>query len=114
MTMFWTVTMVAMVVAVIYVAYGVRAFTRVRRDILAAAASGRHEAVVELPDEMHRGFVWKAFAGVVASVTVIALLSVDGVFWYLPVFLAIGSAVAVITAFVVDGHAAAPAVKPDL
>ncbi|MGE2837288.1 hypothetical protein [Mycobacterium sp. SMC-4] len=114
MTMFWTVTTVAMVVAIIYVAFGIRAFTRVRRDILQAATSGQISTVAELPDEMHRGFVWKAFGGVVASVTVIALLSVDGVFWYLPVFLAIGSAVAVITAFVVDGRGAAPATKPEL
>ncbi len=114
MTMFWTLTMVALVVAITYVAFGIRAFLQVRRDILQAAASGRRDIVAELPDEMHRGFVWKASAGVVASVTVIALLSVDGVFWYLPVLLAIGSALAVIAAFVVDGRDDVTTAKPEL
>ncbi|UXA17916.1 hypothetical protein [Mycobacterium sp. SMC-4] len=102
MSLFWIVTVIAVVVAVAYLTFGVRAFARVRRDILHAAATRQTEDVAELPDAIHRGFVWKAFGGVIGSVAVIVLLSVNGVFWYLPIFLAIGSAVAVITAFIID------------
>jgi hypothetical protein len=43
---------------------------------------------------------------VVISTSVIALLGVSPVFWYLPAILAIGSAVAVIAAFLIDARSA--------
>jgi hypothetical protein len=44
---------------------------------------------------------------VVVSTSVIVLLGVSPVFWYLPVILAIGTAVAVIAAFIIDSRSAA-------
>ena len=71
-------------------------------DVLALAESGR-------PDDLSTDdigdagtFTWKALGAVVVSTGVIALLGVSSVFWYVPAILAIGSAVAVVSAFLID------------
>ena len=104
MTIFWVVAVFGGLVCIVYLTLGVRAFASVRRDIL--AAGGTTDEPGELPAEMHSGFVWKALVGVTASSLVIVLLGAGGIFWYLPVILAIGSAIAVITGFVIDGRQA--------
>jgi hypothetical protein len=104
MNAFWIAVVVGAVVAVVYVALGVQAFARVRRDVLAAAA-GSHRSeldVAALEDERNDVFTWKAAGAVVVSTTVIVLLGVNGLFWYVPAILAIGSSVAVIAAFLID------------
>jgi hypothetical protein len=108
-SIFWIAVICGALVAVAYLALGVRAFMLVRRDVLAAAARGIPDDIGELPDEAHRGFVWKALGGVCASTLVIVLLGVNSVFWYLPIILAIGSAMAVIVAFLVDSRPTASA-----
>lgn len=107
MTIFWITAVLGGVVGIVYLTLGIQTFARVRRDILAAAGGETTDDPEELPEEMHRGFVWKALGGVSASSLVIVLLGVGGIFWYLPVFLAIGSAIAVIAGFVIDGRRAA-------
>ncbi|MBJ7387283.1 MAG: hypothetical protein JHC55_22650 [Mycolicibacterium sp.] len=104
MIAFWLAVVVGMVVAVAYVALGVQAFFRVRRDVLALAASGETPELDEtaLDDADANTFTWKALGAVVVSTTVIVLLGVNSLFWYLPPILAIGSAVAVVAAFVID------------
>lgn len=108
MIAFWTAVVVGAVVAVAYIALGAQAFLRVRRDIMSAAESGR---AAELDttglEEGGRTFTWKAVGAVVASTVIIVLLGVDAVFWYLPVILTIGSAVAVVSAFIIDRRSAA-------
>jgi hypothetical protein len=108
MIAFWIAVAVGVVVAVAYIWLGVEAFLRVRRDVLAIAASGQPADLdtVGLDDD-GRTFTWKAVGAVVASTAVIALLGVSGLFWYLPVILAIGSAVAVVTAFAIDRRSSA-------
>ena len=108
MTAFWIAVVVGSVVSVIYITLGVQAFFRVRKDVLARASAG--EMAGETADLDIDGleannagtFSWKALLAVVASTSVIALLGVSPVFWYLPAILAIGSAVAVIVAFLID------------
>lgn len=103
MIAFWIAVIVGLAVAVVYIALAVQAFARVRRDILAAQAAGESaEPAFEVSDVEGGVFTWKAAAAVVASTTVIILLGVSPVFWYLPVILAIGSALAVIAAFLID------------
>lgn len=104
MTAFWIAVVVGIVVGVVYIALGIQAFFRVRRDVLALAASGETADLdVEALDSSDAGsFSWKALGAVVVSTSVIALLGVSPVFWYLPAILAIGSAVAVIAAFLID------------
>jgi hypothetical protein len=107
MIAFWIAVVVGVIVAVVYVTLGVQAFIRVRREVLDAAAVGAvRDAAPEtvVPDG---SFTWKAVGAVVFSTVVIVLLGVSSVFWYLPAILAIGSSVAVITAFIIDRRSAA-------
>ncbi|MCK0173798.1 MULTISPECIES: hypothetical protein [Mycobacteriaceae] len=109
MTAFWIAVIVGSVVSVLYIGLGVQAFFRVRRDVLALAAAGETADLdTEALEANDAGsFSWKALGAVVVSTSVIALLGVSPVFWYLPAILAIGSAVAVTVAFVIDRRSAA-------
>jgi hypothetical protein len=100
MTVFWIALAVGLLLAVVYVTLAVRTFATVRRSVLAGEALERPGD--GLLDVDGSGFTWKAAGAVIASTTVIVLISVDGAFWYLPPVLALGSSVAVIAAFVLD------------
>jgi len=102
MIAFWIAVVVGVVVAVVYLTLGVQAFLRVRREVLEAAAVGASQAIAPEAADPDGSFTWKAVGAVIFSTLVIVLLGVSSVFWYLPAVLAIGSSVAVITAFVVD------------
>ena len=106
MIAFWIAVVVGSVVSVVYVTLGVQAFFRVRKDVLALAASGETADLdVETLEANDAGsFTWKAVGAVIASTSVIVLLGVSPAFWYLPAILAIGSAVAVIAAFLIDAR----------
>jgi uncharacterized ion transporter superfamily protein YfcC len=101
---FWLALVVGVVIAVVYFALGVQAFLRVRKEVLALAAAGETSEldVTALDNEESTTFTWKALGAVIASTTVIVLLGVNSLFWYIPPILAIGSAVAVIAAFLID------------
>ncbi len=109
MIAFWIAAVVGIIVTAIYITLAVQAFARVRRDILTAQTDGdtADRPVVELGSEEHGVFTWKAGLAVVASTTVIVLLGINPVFWYLPPILAVGTGVAVIVAFVIDRRSAA-------
>ncbi len=104
MIAFWIAVAVGAVVALTYVALGVQAFIRVRRDVLAAAATGRQDdTLIDVRDDnQHGDFTWKAIGAVIFSGLVIVLLGVNGLFWYLPAILAVGSSTAVIAAFIIE------------
>ena len=109
MIAFWIAVVVGVVVSVVYIALGVQSFLRVRKDVLALAAAGETADldVTTLEAANPRGFALKAFGAVIASTSVITLLGVSPIFWYLPAILAVGSSVAVIAAFLIDRKAAA-------
>jgi hypothetical protein len=102
MIAFWIAVIVGVAVGVGYVTLAVQAFARVRREVLAGAAAGSPEDLAVDAVEEDGSFTWKAFGAVIFSALVIVLLGVNSAFWYLPVVLAIGSAVAVIAAFIID------------
>lgn len=106
MIAFWIAVIVGIVVAAVYITLGVQAFFRVRRDVLALAASGETADLdVDALEANDAGsFSWKALGAVLVSTSVIALLGVSPVFWYVPAILAVGSAVAVIAAFLIDAR----------
>ena len=109
MIAFWIAVIVGLIVSVVYITLGVQAFFRVRKDVLALAASGETADLDTASLESNDGtsFTWKALLAVVASTSVIALLGVSPVFWYIPAILAVGSAVAVIAAFLIDARSSA-------
>ncbi|MBB2988579.1 hypothetical protein FHR72_000036 [Mycolicibacterium iranicum] len=106
MIAFWIAVIVGIVIAAVYITLGVQAFFRVRRDVLALAASGETADLdVDALEANDAGsFSWKALGAVLVSTSVIALLGVSPVFWYVPAILAVGSAVAVIAAFLIDAR----------
>ena len=106
MTLFWIATVVAVVITVALVVEGVAEFRHLR-------SGADPEPVHEVQAEDHVRFSLKALGGVVASFSCIVLLSLTPYAWYLMPALSLGSAVAVLAAFVVDrraraGEAAAP------
>jgi hypothetical protein len=106
MIAFWIAVIVGSVISVVYITLGVQAFFRVRKDVLALAASGETADLDTdaLEDNDAGSFSWKALGAVLTSTSVIALLGISPVFWYIPAILAVGSAVAVITAFLIDAR----------
>jgi hypothetical protein len=97
MTVFYIVLVIGVVVAVAYLSLAFEEFKRARH--------GRRVADDESPEAFERqgrGFSLVAGGGVVVSTTLLVLISVSGAFWYLLPLLGIGSALAVIVAFVVD------------
>ena len=104
MIAFWIAVVVGAVVAVAYIGLGVQAFGQVRRTVLADAAAGGTDSLpADSGDSTPEGgFTLKAIGAVVSSTLVIALLGFSAVFWYVPAILAIGSAVAVVVAFLIE------------
>jgi predicted metal-binding membrane protein len=107
MIAFWIAVVVGVVVAVAYIALAVQAFLRVRNEVLAAGTTGSTDELDAGEIDQDGVFTWKAFGAVVISTAVIVLLGVNSVFWYLPAALAIGSSIAVVTAFVIDRRSTA-------
>jgi hypothetical protein len=102
MIAFWIAVIVGGAVGVVYIALAVRAFARVRTEVLASAATGATDELDGDDVGDGGGFTWKAIGAVIFSTLVIVFLGVSSVFWYLPAVLAIGSSIAVIAAFVID------------
>jgi len=98
MTAFYIALVLGGIVAVAYIALGFEEFQRARRTY---GESGGVASDDDL-DAQGRGFTWVALGGVVVSTTLLVLISHTSWAWYLLPFLSIGSALAVVVAFVVD------------
>lgn len=107
MTAFAIAVVVGAIVAVAYAALAIRSFLRVRSQILAGVGDDLGEEATYA--EQGGSFTWKAGGGVLAAVGIISALSIGGGWWYLVPFLAIGTSVAVVLAFLLDDPATAPA-----
>jgi hypothetical protein len=97
MTAFVIAVIVGGLVAVVYVFLAGAQIGRVRERVL---AGGREIDDPAVYDGQGRGFTVKATLGALASVLLLVGISVAPGFWYVLPFLAIGSAIAVIAAFV--------------
>jgi hypothetical protein len=114
MAFFYIALIIGAGVAVIYLWLVIAEFRRVRREFTAggtgaALAAVRDEDRPEVYERQGRNFSWMAGGGVVISTSLLALASVTASAWYVLPFLAIGSAIAVILAFLVDRREAATA-----
>ena len=94
MTAFVIALAVGVVVAAVYVTLAVGSIGRLRSAGAVADDAG--------PVGGSDGFTWKAGIGVLLSVALLVGISVSSAVWYVLPFLAIGSAVAVILAFLED------------
>jgi len=105
MTAFYIALGLGGIVAVAYVALGFEEFQRARRRY----GTSVEEASADDFDAQGRGFTWVALGGVVVSTTLLVLISHTSWAWYILPFLSIGSALAVVVAFVVDREDVEPA-----
>jgi hypothetical protein len=109
MTAFYVALALGVVVAVAYVVLAGREFWRIRAETMSATPAAAGGEPDEMNEAQGRLFGWKAAAGVVASTLVLVAVSITPTAWYLLPFLAIGSSIAVIVAFVIDRRPDYPA-----
>jgi hypothetical protein len=98
MTAFYIALVLGGLVAIAYIALGFEEFQRARRTYGETA----EEVSGEELDAQGRGFTWVALGGVVVSTTLLVLVSHWSWSWYVLPFLSIGSAFAVVLAFLAD------------
>lgn len=98
MTAFYIALVLGGLVAVTYIALGYEEFQRARRTYGEEVESATDGDL----DAQGRGFTWVALGGVVVSTTLLVLISHTSWAWYVLPFLSIGSALAVVVAFLVD------------
>jgi hypothetical protein len=102
MTAFVIAVVVGSLVAIVYVFLAGAQIGRVRERVL---AGGREIDDPSVYDGQGRGFTVKATLGALASVLLLVGVSAGPGFWYVLPFLAIGSSIAVIVAFLTDTEA---------
>ncbi|WP_123029565.1 hypothetical protein [Mycolicibacterium stellerae] len=98
---------IGLVLAVVYLIAGTMSFLRIRRELIVGGwelddpeggeGATTPEAVAVVP-----GFSWKAGLAVLASFVILVIASYSGTFWYLMAFSGLGTAAAVIIAFVIE------------
>lgn len=98
MIAFYIALVLGGLIATAYIALGYAEFQRARQTYGEAAESVTGDDL----DAQGRGFTWIALGGVVVSTTLLVLISHTSWAWYILPFLSLGSALAVVTAFVVD------------
>lgn len=98
MIAFYIALALGVVIAAAYIALGFAEFQRARQTYGEAADPASGDDL----DAQGRGFTWVALGGVVVSTTLLVLISHTSWAWYILPFLSLGSALAVVAAFVVD------------
>lgn len=102
MIVFTIALVVGGLIAIAYVALGVEEFRRARRTYGETPEVASDDEL----DAQGRGFTWVALGGVVVSTTLLVLISHWSWAWYALPLLSLGSAIAVVLAFLVDRDAA--------
>ncbi|MFV1362726.1 hypothetical protein AAHH97_04575 [Mycolicibacterium elephantis] len=105
MVIFYIGAVIGIALAVTYLTVATRSFLRIRRELLdsnqliLADAYGAESAedVSIVP-----GFGWKASVAVATSFIVLVIASYSGLFWYVLALSGLGTAAAVIVAFVLE------------
>jgi hypothetical protein len=103
MIAFYIALAAGIAIAIVYITLVLRTFLRLRRSVIDGTAASNAEGSAEGYEQQGRNFGWKAGAGVVASTGLLTLVSLTGWAWYILPFLGLGSSVAVIAAFLIDG-----------
>ncbi len=101
MTAFYIALVLGAVIAVAYVTLGFREFQRIRRSYDEIEFAGDETDVFA---QQEGKFAWVALGGVIVSTGLLVLASLFGEAWYIPPFLGLGTALAVVVAFVVDSE----------
>ncbi|CAJ1509166.1 hypothetical protein [[Mycobacterium] burgundiense] len=103
MTLFYLGAGISLVLAVSYLIVGTLSFLRIRRQL--ADGTGVDATDDELDSSevaLVPGFTWKATLAVLTSFVVLIIASYSGTFWYVLAFSGLGTAAAVIVAFIIE------------
>ena len=111
MVIFYIGASIGLILAVIYLIVGALSFLRIRRELL---KGNNFEVRLEQksdPSEVALvpGFTWKASLAVLTSFVLLVIASYSGVFWYVLALSGLGTAAAVIVAFVLELRGDRPA-----
>lgn len=94
---------IGLVLAVIYLIVGSLSFLRIRRDLIDTNKIEAAKAQTDASDvALVPGFTWKATLAVLTSFVLLVTASYSGVFWYVLALSGLGTAAAVIVAFVLE------------
>jgi|GEM_PF-3030894 len=104
MTIFYIGAAVGAVLAVVYLIVGTLSFLRIRRELLNNNVIASIEAEDNDPEgvALVPGFGWKATLAVLTSFVLLVVASYSGAFWYVLALSGLGTAAAVIAAFVLE------------
>jgi hypothetical protein len=109
MVIFYIAAGIGAVLALVYLTVGALSFLRIRRELLSGNASELSEALQDEEEAnepaavtLVPGFAWKATVAVVTSFVLLVIASFSGVFWYVLALSGLGTAAAVIVAFVLE------------
>ena len=104
MVIFYIGAAIGLILATVYVVVGALSFLRIRRELLngngvdALQDDGADSSAVALVP----GFSWKATLAVLTSFVALVIASYSGVSWYVLALSGLGTAAAVIVAFVLE------------
>jgi hypothetical protein len=101
MIAFYIALVLGTAIAAAYLTLGYREFQRTRRTYDQIESV---EDETEVFADQEGKFTWVALGGVVVSTGLLVLASISGQAWYLLPFLSLGTALAVVVAFIVDGE----------
>jgi hypothetical protein len=105
MTLFYIAAAVGSVLAVIYLIVGALSFLRIRRELAAGTGIDAFDNELDSSEvALVPGFTWKATLAVLTSFVLLVAASYSGVFWYVLALSGLGTAAAVIVAFVLELH----------
>ncbi|HKP43511.1 hypothetical protein [Mycobacterium sp.] len=107
MVIFYIGAGIGLLLAAVYLVVGALSFLRIRRELLNGTDLDRS---IELQDRpapssavaLVPGFGWKASIAVLTSFVALVTASYSGVFWYVLALSGLGTAAAVIVAFVLE------------
>jgi hypothetical protein len=102
-TLFYIGAGIGLVLAAIYLIVGALSFVRIRRELAAGTGVDAFHNEVDSSDiALVPGFTWKASLAVLTSFVVLVVASYSGAFWYVLAFSGLGTAAAVIVAFILE------------
>jgi hypothetical protein len=102
-TLFYLGAGIGLVLAAVYLTVGTLSFLRIRRELAAGSGIDAFDEELDAGEiALVPGFTWKASLAVLASFVLLVIASYSGAFWYVLALSGLGTAAAVIVAFVLE------------
>ena len=103
MTLFYLGASIGVILAAIYLTVGTLSFLRIRRELAAGTGIDAFDEELDAGEiALVPGFTWKASVAVLTSFVLLVIASYSGNFWYVLALSGLGTAAAVIVAFILE------------